>query len=278
VGKKSSINSFEGRLYNYIVKYFHVPTDSIVRSKPWLESSYRFVRSNNQTFQTVLDSINSEWVHMSLEDMLFFWQGKEYIFWLDESWIKVNGKRYDVETSVKYAEEMLMYQFGCMDGVKQFLQDLLNILDRRLPKKNAFEIESAPSSGKNYFIDPILLYMGSFGQITNCNRNNQFAFDNCFNKRVCLMNEPKFENSFRESLLMLFAGDTFSAQGKYKNVADIVKTPVIVLTNASPFSNSPQWNDRMIRYRWKRCEFLKDRNYKLDPRFFLELCNKHGIQ
>ena len=35
---------------------------------------------------------------------------------------------------------------------------------------------------------------------------------------------------------MVFASDPNSAQGKYKNVAQIVRMPVIVTFNDSPFS------------------------------------------
>jgi len=191
--------------------------------------------------------------------------------------VKVNGLRYDVTESVQIAEQLLLFQFGSEDAIRGFLEDVVSLLDRKNPKKNCLEIESPPSAGKNFFFDPIFLLMGSMGQIANANRNNMFAFDNCFNKRVLLFNEPRFENSFREQLLMLFAGDTFSAQGKYKNIAEIVKTPVVVLTNSSPFPNQNCWNDRMFRYRWKRCDFLKECKHKLNPMYFIALCNKYNV-
>jgi hypothetical protein len=90
------------------------------------------------------------------------------------------------------------------------------MLDRKNPKLNCFEIQSPPSAGKNYFIDPILLVMGTFGQITNANINNMLAYDNCFNKRVALMNEPRFENAFRERLLMVFLVTRFQHEASIR--------------------------------------------------------------
>jgi hypothetical protein len=55
-------------------------------------------------------------------------------------------------------------------------------------------------------------------------KNNQFPLDNCFNKVVLYFNEPNFENSFRETLLMLFAGDPISEKAKYRSVFQIVRT------------------------------------------------------
>jgi hypothetical protein len=56
-----------------------------------------------------------------------------------------------------------------------------------------------------------------------------------FNKRVLYFNEPNFEGSFANKLLMIFAGDPISDQGKYKNGAQICRTPAIVTGNSSPF-------------------------------------------
>ena len=256
VGKKSI--SLDSRMRDFILEHLHVPLDSIVRSEQWLNSEFRFIRTGNKDFQNVCDTITAEWVHYSLEDLYYFWNGKPFAFWNDEKWLRINGRRYDVQESTDVAEKLLLFQFGAEDAIKSFLEDVVSLLDRRNAKKHCLETESPPSAGKNYFFDPIFLFMGSMGQIGNANRNNMFAFDNCFNKRVLLFNEPRFENSFREQLLMLFAGDKFSAQGKYKNIAEIVKTPVVVLTNSSPFPNAPCWNDRMYRYRWRRCDFLKE--------------------
>jgi hypothetical protein len=257
---------------------FYVPLDSILRSREWLESEFRFYRSGDREVQVVIDSIMSDIVHYSVQDCWYIWQGS-VPFWERPEWVKVNGKRYDLETSCTLADDFLSFQVGPSNEAKvAFLNDIVQWLDRRIPKRNAFEVESPPSAGKNWFFDPILLYMGSIGQIANASRNNQFAFDSCFNKRVLLFNEPRFENSFQEQLLMLFAGDTFSAQGKYKNIADIGRTPVLVLTNSTPFPTTPKWNDRMFRYKWKRCEWLKDKQYKLDPRFFVSLLEKYYIE
>lgn len=267
----------EEKMQKFILKYYHVPLEDILRSSCWLGSEFRYVRQGDKVFQIVCDTITSDWIHKSLEDIHYFWQGKEYLFWKDPKWITLNGPRYTICESVDIASRLLMYQFGSEDGVMAFLDDVVKLLDRKESKKNCLEICSPPSAGKNFFIDPLLLYLGSFGQIANANRNNMFAFDNCFNKRVLLMNEPNFEASFREQLLMLFAGDTFSAQAKYKSVSPLAKTPVIVLTNDSPFPNKACWNDRMYRYRWRRCDWLKECKFKLDPLFFIALCKKYNV-
>jgi hypothetical protein len=67
---------------------------------------------------------------------------------------------------------------------------------------------------------------------------------------------PRFENSFQDQLLMVFACDRISAQGKYKNVALIVRTPLEMTCNDSPFLSHKRWTDEMFRYRSKNCDFV----------------------
>jgi hypothetical protein len=62
---------------------------------------------------------------------------------------------------------------------------------------------------------------------------------------VLFYNEPNFEASFADKLLMLFAGDPLSDQAKYKSVAQIARTPLIVTRNTSPFRNETKWNDNI---------------------------------
>lgn len=143
-----------------------------------------------------------------------------------------------------------------------FLETLAKVL-HRVTKKNCLEVISPLSADKNWWFDPLFIFMGSTDQIQNANKSTNFPLDNCFNKRVLFSNEPNFEGSFADKLLMLFAGDPISDQGKYKNVAQIVCTPVIVTGNNPRFGRDKKWMDRMFRYRWKSCDWLKNINSRL---------------
>jgi hypothetical protein len=80
-----------------------------------------------------------------------------------------------------------MYQFeGNEDAMKDFLNNPATMLNRETKKKKALEVISPPSAGKNWFFDPVLIFMGSTGQIQNSNKNTNFSLGNCFNKRVVL--------------------------------------------------------------------------------------------
>jgi hypothetical protein len=256
---------------------FHVPLDSIVRSVAWLNSPFAFIRTGDNTFRNVCDVINSEFVHMSIKDIERFW-GSIIPFWTLPEYERLGLKCFPLKDSVSIAKEFLQFQFnGDEESVVNFLQVCASVLNRETQKKNCIEILSPPSAGKNWFIDPILVFMCCHGQIMNAKKGSQFPLDNCFNKRVLYFNEPNFENSFQETLLMLFAGDPISEQAKYKSVAQIVRTPVIVTCNSSPFGRDLKWSDRMYRFTWKRAPFLKELRNKLSPLTFVSLLKEYKI-
>jgi hypothetical protein len=146
-----------------------------------------------------------------------------------------------------------------------------------VPKKNAFEVIGPPTSGKNWFFDSIITFAIASGQIMNANKSRNFPFVHCFNKRILFFNEPNFEYGFEDKLLMLFAGDPFNDQAKYKNVAFIKRTPVIVTGNVSRFKHEAKWNYRMYRYTWNRATMLKDVKKKCHPFTFYQLCIKYNL-
>jgi hypothetical protein len=117
VGKRS-VNTYEKRMQKFVLENVHVPIDSILHSKSWLSSEFRFVRSGDRVFQVVCDSILNDLVHHSVNDLWFHWQGISK-FWEDPDWIKVNGARYDLGTSVSLADEFLSYQIGPSNEAKK---------------------------------------------------------------------------------------------------------------------------------------------------------------
>jgi hypothetical protein len=172
-----------------------------------------------------------------------------------------------------------MFQFGnSEDQVISFCTNLSKLLNRETKKQNCLEIISPPSSGKNWFLDPLLIFMTSKGQISNAKKGNNFPLDNCFNKRVLFFNEPRLEPTFYETLLMLFAGDPMSEQAKFRSVCEIIRTPVIVTANSSAFPREKRWNCRLFRYKWKECELLNDLQHRLNPMFFVHLLKKLAIK
>lgn len=264
------------KLKAFCLAHYHVPLDSITRSKVWLESEFEFIRIGDKNLRLVFDAINSSLVHKTLSQLEDFWLNDvgEY-FWESEESVNLGHKYLTVDESVKLLEKFLVYQMG--DGVEEFLTVLANVLNRRTHKKNSIEIVSPPSAGKNWFFDPLFIFLGSHGQIKNVTKYTNFAFDNCFNKRVLFWNEPQFENQFYETCLMLLAGDPLSADAKWLSVAQIVRTPVIITCNQSKFPSIQKWNDRMYRFTWSSCDWLNDVHERINPLSYVALFRKYNV-
>jgi hypothetical protein len=184
-------------MLKFIQQYVHLPLDAIVRSRYWLESEFKFIRTGDPMFRNVCDVFQSEIAKMSISELEEFWVSREYVFWLDEDYCRDGCLYLQLDESIEVADQFLLHQLDGIDElVFQFLNNLKQVLNREIPKKNCIEVIAPPTSGKNWFFDVILTFCITHGQIMNAKGSNQFPMDNCFNKRVLFFNEPNFENSF----------------------------------------------------------------------------------
>jgi hypothetical protein len=227
----------------------------------------------------VCDVFQSEIAKMSIAELEEFWVSRKYIYWQDEDYCRDGCLYLQLDESIEACNQFLLYQFDGLDElVFDFLNILKQVLNREIPKKNCVEVIALPTSGKNWFFDSILTFCITHGQIMNAKRQNCFPMDNCFNKRILFFNEPNFENSFYDQLLMIFAGDPCSDQAKYKSVCQIKKTPVIVTGNITRFPRETKWQDRVFRYGWKRAEMLKHVKRQCHPLTFVSLLKRYAIE
>ncbi|CAG9759923.1 unnamed protein product [Ceutorhynchus assimilis] len=165
---------------------------------------------------------------------------------------------YNLEESINIMNAMLLYQFdNNLEAIRQFLNDLLNVCDRKLPKTNSFFLLSEPNAGKNFFMEAVCSYYISVGVISNFNRYNSFPTMECRNKRILFWDELTAGPSVFEALKALFAGTTLNVKVKYEDDQPIFRTPVIITSNNDIFRKDSAFRTRMKRYRWKACDDLK---------------------
>lgn len=186
---------------------------------------------------------------------------------------------YDIDESVSIASELLMYQFENNEGlICRFLQTLVNILDKKIPKRNSMLIHSPPSAGKNYFFDAVAAFFLNYGMFGTANKTNNFSFSDGAGKRLVIWNEPNYEVYHLEKMKELLGGDTTRVHVKYKNDVPLQGPPIILLTNHYlSIINDPSFKDRLSVYTWISAPFLKTYNKKLSPLFFYHLLNKYNI-
>lgn len=152
---------------------------------------------------------------------------------------------YNIDESVQHVSSLLENSFT---NVQQFLQDLVDVIDKRKPKKNTMEIIAPPSTGKTWFFDMICDFFINVGHLKNMNRYSQFPFQDCNNRRIIMWNEPNCHSDFLDTLKTVYGGDRCPAAVKCKDDAVIYRTPVIVTSNNDLFPNCDALNDRRYKY------------------------------
>lgn len=184
------------------------------------------------------------------------------------------------EASLDIIDQLIKFQFNDDQGlIEEFLQTFIDIMDRKIPKKNCIVLFSPPSAGKNFFIDMVCAIVVNYGQLGMANRHNQFAFQEAPNKRLIIWNEPNYEASMEDTIKMMFAGDPYTVRVKHAQDTAVAKTPVIVMTNnRCNFMYAPAFADRIALFTWQPAYFLKSCNFKPHPLSFFDLLNKYNIQ
>lgn len=181
-----------------------------------MESSFVYYNRNLNYFKTTLDKfyfiLNQRSTQDALciyktisHDLLLFNCGNEPIW----------SYYYSINDSLNILETLLHFQYSSTGKMVEFLNRLLCIVDKRLPKKNCMCIVGNPNAGKNYYFDAIVHYFINFGQIGNFTKYNQFPLQEAVNRRILLWNEPFFEPGSEETLKCLFGGDTLNCKVKY---------------------------------------------------------------
>ncbi|CAL8128056.1 unnamed protein product [Orchesella dallaii] len=194
--------------------------------------------------------------------------------------IKVDRDDYymSIEESLSAYKNLLLFQLGDYENVYHFCKQLFNVLNMSKPKRNTFIIVGEQCSGKNFFIDPITATIINVGYLGNPNKINNFAYQDCVNRRVIVWNELNYASEEVDTLKMILGGDVCPVRVKFRGDFVVHRTPVIILTNENlPLMNDPTFVNRIYVHTWRYCPQLVEYSKKCHPLTFFELCIKMGI-
>lgn len=266
VGGDGGIGGATGIILELLSNCAVCPLTEIVFTKEYLQNPIvACKRLDSKEVKDAIDTRASVINTWEREDFVSFYNNPNTILiWSARSLNAFDSYYFNYEESFNVVTELLTFQMG--DRVVEFCRDLVDTLECNIPKRNCFVVCSPPSAGKNFFFDGVKDYYLNSGQMNNPNKYNQFAYQDCHNRRIIIWNEPNYEPREMENLKMLFAGDNLSANVKCKPQANVKRTPVIVLTNSLPnFCQQTAFQDRVITYHWNQALFLKDYNKKPRP-------------
>lgn len=260
-------------IIDWTLKLLPFPLENILRCTAWQEDSAMGTTiASDKQFQRAMILLQTKLSKWTMHDYMQLYMKTNPLFAAaDEQ--EFEEYYYTIAKSIEIIEKLLDFQLDseemenlCLaDRRKVFLQDLLNVLEKKLPKVNAFMIKSPPSAGKNFMLDAVMAFYLNVGMIQNFNKFNSFPLQEAVNRRVNCWNEPNIEPAAFDTVKMLLAGDPMKAHVKYQAEQPLARTPILIMTNNECFPNNDAFNDRLIRYNWKRATFLRSYTKKIHP-------------
>jgi len=303
------------RIEDFFKKFPCIPAESLCNTQQYLqERDLRYMRGNDRYYMQAMDVINLTHRPKKIRQFKDWYStpGCCPIFaapdginshsckvWLDESGQEIHDWDHaplDPNTApFKYVEQpyymdrvgtlkvisrLLEHQHGA--GTKEFLKNVVNVVDKRVPKKNTLMLVSPPSAGKTYFMDFVANFFLFVGRMGNFRKSEGFPLMDCVSKRMIVWNEPNTtsEDATRDTIKMVFAGDHCPAAIKFKGPGVITRTPVFVMTNNTTIfkTSDPDWADRMYRYEWEKAPFLFFVYSYPNPMYFPDLLDMYDIE
>lgn len=240
--------------------------------------------SNEKCYAAACDLFTKRFNKFKLNDFAKLYQDKEPVFYSNS----INPFEYyhDIETSVKYINDLLVYQFGDNpETIAEFLFNVKSWFDGDgwygNPKLNCICIVGAPNSGKNYFWDMLaaLAYnVGHIGRVNN--KTNQFALQECYGRRMVMGNEISMEEGAKEDFKKLCEGTAFNIRVKYQGDKIFTKAPVCLISNFMlDICSDPHFkNVRLHTLRWLPFDYLKHSKKKPYPLCIFDLFDKYKVQ
>ncbi|XP_042145622.1 uncharacterized protein LOC121045683 [Ixodes scapularis] len=209
----------EESLYRVILQNPVSPLNSIIRTPVWLDSpDLRFIRLDDKRLQRAIQVLNEQLCNWTTLDYIQLYSTTNPLF--DAPRGNISAYYMDMSASYDAMVRLLEYQLG--EEVPEFVHDLYNLLERRMPKKNCMEVMSHPSAGKNFFFYALVSFYINRGTIHNFNRCSNVPLQDAVGKRVPIWNEPNCVSAAYETIKLL-------------ETAFAINTSVNASINFSPF-------------------------------------------
>jgi len=219
----------------------------------------------------------------SFGELASFYKDKTPIFYAND--INPFVYYHDMKTSIDYIDQLLKFQFG--DDEDLIMDFLINVQDwvnkygwEKNPKCNALAVIGPPNSGKNYFFDMIAALCCNVGHIGRVNnKTNQFALQDCVNRRLVVGNEISMEEGAREDFKKLCEGTAFNIRVKFQGDKIFTKAPVLLISNFQlDICGDPHFeNVRLKTINWQTAELLRTSTLKPYPLCLFEIYKMYNI-
>nr|QOD39588.1 NS1 [uncultured densovirus] len=255
-----------------------VPISSILEKDCWLDNDYfKYLDYQDSCVRKALTVWQLQLCNWKIHDFhtLYSSSNCKPLF----SSNNIDEYYYTPRESLDIMISLLEFQFEGPEAIGYFVNDLFNVLEKRVPKLNTLCVISPPSAGKTFFFDAITGYYLNIGHMSTINRNNVFGFQDIPGRRVVVWNEPNYSNDYKDALKELLGGDQTNVSVKFKAEQVVNRTPFIITSNHNSLTilHDTAFEDRMVTYYWSSASFLKKYDKKLHPLATYELFKHYGF-
>lgn len=275
-GKSSGERNISTKeLLEHLMSIVCYPMDHVFQTRDWYKGKYKYLISTDKIVKRCYNILQKQTMNWNYKDFLeHYKQNNSILIFGAPSRDTFNDYYMTLEESIDSVEELLDFQLNNLsefsdlnvtDKKKEFITDLWDVIEKKIPKKNTFQIISDPSAGKNFLLDAIFAFYWNIGMIRNFNKYENFPLMEAVDKRINCWNEPNFEPSAEDTIKMILGGDPIKAAYKYDNERNITRTPVIIMSNKNVFKINDAFEDRIITYYWERATFLRKYRKKVHP-------------
>nr|WQF02878.1 MAG: nonstructural protein NS1 [Bee densovirus 8] len=249
--------------------YIYSPPNVITHSLYWANHpDAKFIPASSPEFQLAIFNHQTKLANMTFDEFLSYYRKQRfYIF-------RPGVSYHTVEDSLKFAESWLEKQsvqgtwmkpstFGYEQhniSIKQWLQLISNVVNRRERKRFALILQGPTSCGKTWFTNMILDFYLNKGELNNWNRyeNCSFPFMGLVNRRIALWNEACLNGDAlqKEHLKVLFEGESKTVSVKNQKDGTIIATPIIVTTNNQTLERAAEFRERQYVFNVARVDLF----------------------
>lgn len=244
----------------FLREYIFSPPQLILDQPIWTTHPIlKMVGADDKQFDLAFKNWRVELASWDFHDFVQFYKAKRHYYF------KPKTEYHDVATSVHWAEKWLennaanggFWETNSQTGtkflrtatVKEWLQTISDILNRRYKKLRCLQLEGGQSVGKSWFTEMFADFYLNRADLSNWNRymNASFPFGDLDARRLIMWNEPALngDETQIEDLKKLMGGEMLSANKKYaRNQAKVYNTPMIITTNHGIFNDNPIFFDR----------------------------------
>lgn len=263
------------RLFEWLQKIPVSPISGAFSLPVWTEGPFKYIPKKSTALHTVVGLVELSYCKLSIEDIYTKIMACDTYYFAAPYGV-LDNYYYSRQGSLELLYDILCFQFNNDETkIDQFLLDLYNIVNKVIPKKNTFFLQSYANAGKNMFMDPLIQLCCNYGMIGNFTRYQNFPLMDCINRRIIMWNKPVLEPTATETLKLLFGGDTINIKVKFEKDAIMARTPVIVLANYNPFPKDAAFKTRMFHYHWRPMPQLKSVDKKVLPLAMYDLINPY---